>query len=426
VSRRVSVGLLVLAGMAALLSLLSDARDAVPARGPTTVAMAPEATAPVRGDTTDESDRASLGARESAGVPTERQAPTRPASEHGVLADASASPGGTRTFSGWLVSPAGQRLADHVVELRPLVDGSPVPDSAVRAPTAADGRFTLGKAPAGVIEIAVRGPANGDVWDRDWRRRREGGPDGPELVVDEGRIIAALAPAGLQDATLVTRSHPAFWVVGSVAGIREPPVGVEHEALDERGSPWLWPGHLSAHLTIAAGERSPQAEPAEPEPLGSGPLIELGLAGYVGSAYGPSFMARGERVLETLLSVEIGWHRTVEVDIGPAAIGSVVDVGTLQTEPTGRIVVQVVDGNSGQVCDGARVLANCRGGAWPDAAARVTWRGDDRTWLVITDRSQGICELRVEAAGDAQPTRAVELAPFLDVRVELPLVVLPP
>ncbi len=358
-----------------------------------------------------------------------RPAAELPITEQPVAAQPSDRPGAAVLLSGWLVSPSGQRLSDHFVQLRPAQGLEQDPVRVRRAQSSGDGRFTLERADPGLVELSVLGPDDGDVWGNDWLDATQNDSEEPMRQVDEGRITLTLPTSGLQDVTLVVEAHPAFWVSGTLQGLQEPPPGLDRvrDVVRDVSGRWFagtggaW---LEAPGETVAGWEQRHDLPEHP-PIGLGPVIPIGkrLGVWWG---GDEFVARAERPRDSRLVVEVGWHRTIVVDLDGAPTGGFVDAGVLHTEPVGRIAVHLLDASTGQQAQHATLSAECRGGDRASAPGEVQWLPESHARVVVTDRSHGTCEPRAEAPGYVPLLRTVELAPFLDLELDLLLERTPP
>ncbi len=275
---------------------------------------------------------------------------------------------------------------------------------------------------SGTIEVSVLGPGTGDVWGYDWLDVGSNGSADLHAVIAEGQVKARLAPGGLQEVTLVVTAHPAFWVVGSITGVMQHPVDLASFALSDesliRGFPGLVQAWLELPKVVATGRFERLAPPRHP-PIGSGPVIELTQVEVSDWVGGDSFLARAADLQATRLVVAVGWHRTLVVDLGLPPRGGIVDVGVLRTEAAGFLVVHVLDASTHQEVEGAVPSAECRDGGHASAPLAPERLADSRTWIMATDRSSGTCELRAEAAGYQPLIRTIELAPFLDLELDL-------
>ena len=281
----------------------------------------------------------------------------------------------------------------------------------------------------GLMEVSVLGPGRGDVWGVDWHAASPDGRDLPEAQVDEGRITMTLAPGGLQDVTLVVEAHPAFWVNGTLQGLQEPPPGLDRIRSVAPDVSGMWFAGARGAWLVAPGETAAgweqRHELPEHPPIGLGPVIPIGnrLGAWWGGA---EFIARAERPQDTRLVVEVGWHREIVVDLAGEPPGGFIDVGVLHTEPVGRIAVHLLDVETGLAVEHATLSAECRGGDRASAPSEAEWLSESHAWVIVTDRSHGTCELRAEAPGYAPLVRTVELAPFLDLELDLLLERAPP
>lgn len=335
-------------------------------------------------------------------------------------------------LTGWLVSPRGDRLADHRVEAHsfPWAVAPPLGTSV----TTSTGWFEFEDLPGASVALAVYGPGEGDIPEFP-RRPRE--PQGWQEAVAlqmsglEGQIQLCLLADGLQEVTLVSPRHAAFWVGATVLGIEQPPQTV----LELRESDWR--DHWSRWIHVDAQLEVPEDDRAERDwrdrslgsaPLGAGLRLVLGSMAASSSEWdGGERIVVGAAVLEaTRLVVQADWHRTVTRDLGPVPPGGWVEAGTLVTEPAGRLRVLLADDANGQELSDATLAASATGGGFDDSTLHVEWNEDLRAWLVRTDRSNGTCMLRAAARGYEPLEQHVELRPFLDDEIQLRLRRLPP
>jgi hypothetical protein len=330
-------------------------------------------------------------------------------------------------LSGWLASPAGELLAQHSV----VVSWARSPSLAAGSKdtvTGSDGWFLVSDLPETTVEIRVQGPGEGDVREyrsTSWREARARAAElRPRSL--EGATSLHLPSGGVDELTLVSRLHPAFWVAGRVVGMQAPPQEDGQPAGRDTG--WRW---VHVRLTRPGGEDGAVAlsDAGDPPatPLGRGPLIELHAEPNDTSSDGDgAFLAGAMTAADTRMVVSSQGHRTIVLDLPEAPRLGHVDVGDLRTEPVGEIAALVMDARFGQEVPAPKLSARASGGGWPDAALGVSWDDDALCWKVRTDRSHGSCELRVEAPGYTPAVLVVELQPFLQAELDLLLERAPP
>lgn len=353
-----------------------------------------------------------------------------------------AAPAGPPGLSGWLVSPSGQALAGHAVCLFDAAVSFRAAPPLIEVRTDAAGRFDLPEASPVNLRLVVLGPGEGDAWGCRWNFAHDDGrllPDGLRVNAYEGQLIVSLEEAPLRDVTLVSPVHPVFWVTGRIHGIVRAAPGNSHGSSRSRGgferadlgvvtARLVRPEgavSLDEELTDPTGPEPPSAAPPdgpEPRPRGAGPLLTLLPDG--GDTWdwdgGTTFVARAEVPDATRLVLRVIGHRPVILDVPAGSPGSLLDVGVLQTEPVGRIVVRVAvpESAGGEPPQAVAVIS---GGGRDEARLVSRWDVEQGACVIDTDRSYGSCRLSVEAPGCEPAVATVDLVPLDDVEVELHL-----